>query len=133
VVDDRYEVAAREVLRLVTFFEKVFSEDHLYCTAVIPCEGGFYSWHGSRRGFEFTDKVSGTSRSIRNVHDMEIAAGLVYRIEEMYSAALEEQSRVANVLEEAAEVGRLFAEKQLGDEDVGTRTDAIDEGSTRAH
>tara|TARA_R110002110_G_scaffold154218_3_gene348006 strand:- start:836 stop:1231 length:396 start_codon:yes stop_codon:yes gene_type:complete len=111
-----YEVAAREVLRLLSFFEQLFTKQQLYCAAEIDCDGGQYRWGGSRRGFEYCC-VPDEWHPVKNVYDMEIAAGLLSRIEDLHVAALEEQSRLANVLGDAAEVGRSFAEKQLGDDD----------------
>tara|TARA_Y100000034_G_C6645689_1_gene282431 strand:- start:157 stop:588 length:432 start_codon:yes stop_codon:yes gene_type:complete len=112
-----YEDSAKEVLRLMGFFEKKFIEGKLYCGASVVDGSNEYRWRGAFRGFEYR-AVGGCSEwfSVKNVNDMEAMAGLVLVAEELYDAVLKEQSRIAKVLDKSAEVGNDFADRLISKE-----------------
>ena len=119
-----YEDSAKEVLRLVGFFEKKFIEQKLYCVASVTDGTTEYRWRGAFKGFEY--RLLGSRASwvpVKNVNDMEAMAGLVSVAETLYDAVLKEQSRIATVLEESAKAGNTFANRLISEENENGRDD----------
>lgn len=119
-----YEDSAKEVLRLVSFFEKKFIEQRLYCCSLVTDGVNEYRWRGAFKGFEYRSLGSRANWvPVKNVNDMEAMAGLVSMAEKLYDAVLKEQSRIAKVLEESAEAGNTFADRLISEENENGRDD----------
>mgnify|MGYP003137490290 CR=1 FL=1 len=112
-----YEHAAKEVLRLVAFFEGLFVRHRLYCDTIITVKDYQFRWRTASRGFEYkvfdsTDVWS----PVKNVFNMEIAAVFLDCIGLLYESACGEQERITGVLEGAIGTGNQFADRVVGKE-----------------
>ena len=124
-----YEDSAKEVLRLVSFFEKKFIEGKLYCCATAANGTNEYRWRGAFKGFEYRAQGARTEWvPVKNVNDMEAMAGLVEVAEELHAAVLKEQSRIAKVLSDSAERGNAFADKLISKENENGPDPTSDSG-----
>ena len=125
-----YEDSAKEVLRLVSFFEKKFIEGKLYCCATAANGTNEYRWRGAFKGFEYRAQGARTEWvPVKNVNDMEAMAGLVSIAEQLYDSVLKEQSRIAKVLSDSAEAGNAFADRLISKENEnGSPNDGAAEG-----
>jgi|TARA_R110001583_G_scaffold74292_4_gene205899 hypothetical protein len=108
-----YEVHAKEVLRLVSLFEDIFTRSSIYCDAEIRVGDVYFKWTARGRQLQYRGEHSDRWFHAARVFQMEIPALLIKNIEELYRACLAEQSRVANVLSEASETGSSFADMLL--------------------
>ena len=108
-----YEVHAKEVLRLVSLFEKLFVDSRMYCDAEIKVDGLFFRWSSRGRQLQYREEYDERWTHAARVFKMEIPGILLKNIEELYNACLAEQERVANVLSEASDTGNDFADMLL--------------------
>ena len=108
---NEYEEGAKEVLRLILFFENYFVKRQVYCNGEIEVGDHTFRWNSTSRQFEvfFDERWSSATR----IHEMEIPGILLSNIEELYDSCLKEQGRIATVLSDAARVGNEFADKLL--------------------
>lgn len=108
---NKYEEGAKEVLRLILFFESYFVENQIYCNGEVEVDGYNFRWNSSSRQFEVLsqDRWSSATR----IHEMEVPGILLSNIEGLYEACLKEQRRIAKVLNDASDVGNEFADKLL--------------------
>jgi len=112
-----YELAAKEIYRLVGLFEGLFSRHKLYCDTVIVADDVQFRWRSSHKGFEYLlCNGSASWVPVKNVFNMEIAATLLENMRTFYAAACEEQDRVTQVLESAVETGNTFASSLISKE-----------------
>jgi len=109
VCSQAYGEAAKEVLRLVGYFEALFSRHGLYCDSSVVVDALTFRWRTAHKGFEYC-RDGGQWLAVRNVFDMEVAAVLLESIGDVYLSARSEQERVTAVLESAAETGNAFAD-----------------------
>jgi|TARA_R110000824_G_scaffold211889_6_gene398141 hypothetical protein len=122
-----YEVHAKEVLRLVSLFEGLFIRNKIYCDASIEVDGLYFKWSSRSRQLQYRGEHDVGWTHAARVFQMEVPAILIKNVEELYSACLAEQSRVANVLSEASDTGNSFADMLLLELDEEERKHAGNE------
>ena len=112
-----YEHAAKETLRLIVFFEGLFSRHRLYCDTIVSVNDYQFRWRTAQRGFEY--RVSDGADAwmpVKNVFSMEVAALFLENIGILYESACNEQERVTVALESAIGAGNQFADRLVGKE-----------------
>ena len=113
-----YEESAKEVLRLVQFFEGLFVKSGFYCetaTAVDVDPDGkdkiYFKWSPRMRQLQYRGSFNDSWAHAARVFEMEIPGILLKNIETLYDACLSEQKRVIDVLDEASDTGNDFGDR----------------------
>ena len=129
-----YEESAKEVLRLVQFFEGLFTKSSLYCETAIAVDVDpdgkdkiYFKWSPRVRQLQYRGSFNDSWAHAARVFEMEIPGILLKNIETLYDACLSEQKRVVNVLDEASDTANDFGDRlvlslsEKEDDDAGNK------------
>lgn len=113
-----YEESAKEVLRLVQFFEGLFTKSSLYCETAIAVDVDpdgkdkiYFKWSPRVRQLQYRGSFNESWAHAARVFEMEIPGILLKNIEALYDACVSEQERVTAVLGEASDTGSDFGDR----------------------
>jgi hypothetical protein len=113
-----YEESAKEVLRLVQFFEGLFVKSGLYCETAIAVDVDpdgkdkiYFKWSPRMRQLQYRGSFNDSWAHAARVFEMEIPGILLKNIEALYDACMSEQTRVTAVLGEASDTGSDFGDR----------------------
>ena len=113
-----YEDSAKEVLRLVQFFEGLFTKSNLYCETAIAVDVDpdgkdkiYFKWSPRLRQLQYRGSFNDSWAHAARVFEMEIPGILLKNIETLYDACVSEQERVIAVLDEASDTANDFGDR----------------------
>jgi hypothetical protein len=113
-----YGESAKEVLRLVQFFEDQFTKSSLYCEGVIEVfadaeerDPTYFRWSPRARQIQYRDTMTCTWVHAARVFEMEIPGLLLKNVEKLYDECVSEQQRVTGILDEASDIANDFGDR----------------------